>query len=349
MNVLIDILHPAHVHFFRNLRSLLAADGDTVIVTARRKEMSLRLLESYGIDHIHISDQKSGGGLISEMLVRTVRLMRICRARRPSLLMGIMGPSIAVAGRLLRIPAWVFYDTENAWITNWFAYPLATRVYTPACYQGADRRNQIRYPGYHELAYLHPNRFTADPDVLRVDGVDPEAPYSIVRFVGWQASHDIGERGLALDDKIRLVAAIEKHGRVFISSEAPLPPELADRRCPVQITRIHDLIAGARVVVGESATMASEAAVLGVPALFISDTLRGYTVEEERKYGLVWNLSRSQVPQACEIIDRLLRDPAGRSACQEKRRRLLNDTCDVTAYIREQVRGMSRSHGTCAV
>ncbi len=49
---------------------------------------------------------------------------------------GIMGPSIAVAGKLMRVPAVVFYDTEFASQTNRFVYPLAHSVCTPDCYQG---------------------------------------------------------------------------------------------------------------------------------------------------------------------------------------------------------------------
>ena len=42
-----------------------------------------------------------------------------------------------------------------------------------------------------------------------------------------------------------------------------------------------------RMVIGESATMASEAACLGIPAIFISNTGRGYTTEQDKKYGLI--------------------------------------------------------------
>ncbi len=333
MVVLVDILHPAHVHFFRNTIRILKGNGHTVIVTARSKEISVDLLRQYAITHTVVSNQKNGVGLIFEMVARTVRLIKICMQSKPGLLMGIMGPSIAVAGFLLRIPAWVFYDTENAWITNWFAYPLAHRVFTPECYQGNAGRNHIRYAGYHELAYLHPKRFTPDSSVLQRYAIDLDTPYSLVRFVSWQASHDIGEKGLRLDDKMKLITTMEQYGNVYITSESPLPESLRSKHVPVEITEIHHLIAFARLVVGESATMASEAAVLGVPALFISDTLRGYTIEEEKKYGLVYNYSRTDIPKAIEKIDRILRDPASNRKYAVKRKKLLEDKCDVTDYI----------------
>jgi len=299
--------------------------------------MSLELLREYGIEHSIISYQKNGLGLIVEMIVRTFRLMKICIDNRPDLLMGIMGPSIAVSGFLLRIPAWVFYDTENAWITNWFAYPLARRVYTPECYMGTIGKNQIRYAGYHELAYLHPQRFAPDRSILARYAVEPDKPYTLIRFVSWQASHDISEKGLSLKDKMRLIELAERYGRVYISSESPLPESIRSKHIPVKITEIHHLIAFAKLVVGESATMASEAAVLGVPALFISDTLRGYTIEEEKKYGLVYNFSRKEIEKALEIMEQILNDPESTRQYSEKWQKLLHEKSDVTLYMYQEI------------
>ena len=49
MKFLIDINHPAHVHFFRNPIKLLIDRGHEVMVTSRDKEMALDLLEELGI------------------------------------------------------------------------------------------------------------------------------------------------------------------------------------------------------------------------------------------------------------------------------------------------------------
>jgi hypothetical protein len=348
MRVLIDILHPAHVHFFRNLHGRLGAEGIEVVVTARDKEMTIPLLDSHDIPHTMISRRRHGvGGLAMELAGRTARLLAVCRTSRPDLMLGIMGPSIALAGALLRIPAWVFYDTENAWITNWFAYPLANRVYTPECYRGRTRGNQIRYAGYHELAYLHPARFTPDIDVVRRCGIDPSRRYFLVRFVGWQASHDVGERGLALADKKRIVEHLERFGTVYISSEAPLPPELGDRalRCPVQ--DVHHVMHFASMVVGESATMASEAAVLGTPALYIAHTLRGYTIDEERRYGLVKNCSPRRMDEALATITTWAGDEATDGWARRQREKLLSERIDVTGYLYEQIAGFP-GNASCA-
>ena len=64
MKILIDINHPAHVHFFRIPISMLSSLGHDVLITSRNKEVAVPLLDELKIDHTVLSSQKSGGGLI---------------------------------------------------------------------------------------------------------------------------------------------------------------------------------------------------------------------------------------------------------------------------------------------
>ena len=119
MRILIDILHPAHVHFFRPFREDMLAAGHDVLVTSRRKDVTIELLDAFDIPHRVLSSQRRGrAGLARELLSRTARLVRAARRFRPDVMTGIMGPSIAIAGKLLRTPRVVFYDTGIATSTN---------------------------------------------------------------------------------------------------------------------------------------------------------------------------------------------------------------------------------------
>lgn len=347
MRVLVEILHPAHVHFFRNAIALWRARGDEVLVLSREKDVANELLDSYAIPYESISRLGSSKlALLGEMLVRDRRMLRRALTFRPDVLVGIMGVTIVQVGRLIRRPAIVFYDTENAKITNAFVYPLAHSVCTPECYGAPVRGKHVTYPGYHELAYLHPMRFTPDREVVRRGGVDPLAPYFIVRFVSWQASHDVGEAGFDLDQKRAMVAELERHGRVLISSEGALPEDLEALRFRAPASEIHHFIAFARMLVGESATMASEAAVLGVPAFYIADTGRGYTDEEERRFGLVWNFKRRDAARALEKVRQLLARPSLAADMAAARARLLEERIDVTEWLVDYVDGVAADSRT---
>jgi predicted glycosyltransferase len=124
---------------------------------------------------------------------------------------------------------------------------------------------------------------------------------------------------------------LQRRGRVLISSEGPLAPDLADLAIRGSVNQIHHLIAHARLVVGESATMSSEAAVLGVPAVFIATTGRGYTDDEERRYGLVRHFTEEQYDMALSAIEEVLATPP--ATWQAARQRLLDEKIDVTAWM----------------
>jgi predicted glycosyltransferase len=331
MHILIDILHPAHVHFFRNFRTEMIERGHEVTVTARAKDVAVDLLEHYDIPHDVLSAQQTGLGLAGELVTRTARLLGRTRRQRPTALTGIMGPSIAPVGRLLRIPSVVFYDTEFATKTNRFVYPLASWVCTPDSYTAPVGGNHVTYPGYHELAYLHPDRFRPDPARLGAYGLEPGESYSVVRFVSWDASHDSGEVALTPDQKRRIVEELEEQGRVVVSSEGPLPQDLLGKALQGPVADVHHLLAFARVVVGESATISSEAAVLGTPAVFIATTGRGYTDDQERRYGLVRSFTPDRFDEAlAAALEATSRSPQWRA---DRRDRLLADKIDVTGWM----------------
>ena len=247
----------------------------------------------------------------------------------------IAGTFIAPVGALTGIPVVTFYDTEHASVSNAIAYPLSRHLVVPSCYRKAIRRDHVTYDGYHELAYLHPEYFTPDPSVRDMLGVTEGEKYVIMRFVSWKAGHDIGHAGISLAMKKQAVEAFSNHAKVFITAEKELPDELESCRLAIPPERIHDAIFYATLLYGESATMASEAAVLGTPAIYIDDTGRGYTDEQERVYGAVFNFTESIGDQK-RSIDKgveLLTAEGIKEQWNGKRVRLLKDKIDVTQFI----------------
>lgn len=326
MRVLVDILHPAHVHVFKHFRSEMIERGHDVLVTSREKDVTTELLESYRIPHDLLSAQRRGLRLATELAVRTARLTRLARNWKPDVMTGIMGPSITLAGQLLRIPSVVLYDTEIATATNAWVYPLASAVITPSSYKGPVRGRHFVYEGSHELAYLHPARFKPSVDVVTQFGLKHSEPFSIVRFVSWTASHDRKLRGLEPDHQRQLVERLSAFGRVLISSEEPLPKDLEDLRLRGPIHLVHDLMAYATVFLGESATMASEAATLGRPTFYIAEESRGY-IDELHDAGL---LRRYTLDQFEQLLADLAIPPEPNS---ELHKRWLQGKVDVTAWL----------------
>ncbi len=318
--------------------------GHEVTITAGNKDISLYLLDHYSLDHIKVG--KSVAGLVPKalnLLKKEYVLYRIVKEKDPDLLISLTSPTLCHAAWLNRKKHIAFADTEHADLAYKLALPFTEVIHTPSCFQKDLGKKHVRYEGYQELAYLHPSRFTPNPQVLEELGVAQGERFIILRFVAWTAHHDIGHEGLDLDMKWKMVQDLEKYGKVFITSETILPDRFEPYKITVVPEKMHDLLNYATLFLGESATMASECAVLGTPAIFIDFAGRGYTDEEEIRYGLVYNFSNEgQGPvQALEKAKQLLEDEHLEEVFKEKREILLKDKIDVTAYILDVIRNYS--------
>jgi predicted glycosyltransferase len=338
MKVLFDIGHPAHVHFFRNPARLLVQRGHEILITSRHKEMTLELLDQLGLPHLCLSRQ-GGGGLFSlgtELFERNLALFKTVKRFHPDVMAAIGGVSIAQVGKVTGVPSLVFYDTENARLQNAITYPFASCVIVPRCYEGwVPKRRHIRYNGYHELSYLHPSRFKPDRTVALTNGVAAEGQTFFIRIVSWQASHDIGESGWNAELLRRVIQKLGRHGKVLVSSEAQLPADLETHRYRGKVSEVHHVLAFCRACVGESATMASECAVLGVPAIYAAQTGRGYTNEQEARYRLVKNIREPGWPKLEQALDELL--DTTQDTWRHARDKLLADTIDVSVFVADCV------------
>jgi len=335
MRILIDISHPAHVHFFRNAIGIWQSHNHSVHLVSRDKDITLALLRAYQLANRCLS--RAGKGkldLLCELFVHETRLLGVVERIRPDIMLQISGLFISHVGAMRNIPSITFTDTEMAVLSNALTFPFTTAVVTPTCYEGCvPPSRHFLYPGYHELAYLHPDRFSPDPSILDRLGITEGEPFFVVRFVSWGAVHDVGESGFARSVKVEMVRELSRHGRVFITSEGRLPPELQEYRFPIPPEYMHHVLAYALLCIGESATMASEAAILGTPAIFVSTSPRGYTSEQERVYDMIYTFSHLQQEKALTKMRELLSIENLREVWREKRERLLGDKIDVTGWL----------------
>ena len=340
MRIIIDINHPAHVHYFRNFYRIMKERGHELLVISRNKEIEHRLLSSY---HIPFVDRGKGkAGKISKflyMLYADLRILRLARKFNPDVFLNFLHPYPSHVARLLGKVSLVFSDTEHATLHHRLTIPFATKVFTPACYRIDLGSKHVRFNSYMELCYLHPDLFRPDESIVSELGVQPGEKYVIVRFVSWAAAHDFGHTGMNLANKRKAVEMLSQHARVFISSEGALPDDLEKYRVRIPIDRMHHAIYFASLLFGESATMASEAAVLGTPSIFIDNDGRGYTDEEESKYQLVNNFRESEADQLA-AIDRaisILEDPAGKERYLKARNNLLAQSLNTTEFMVKEV------------
>ena len=343
MRIFLDIGHPAHVHYFRNFIRIMEQKGHQFLVTARNREHVTELLRFYQITYV---DRGAGGattlGKIWYLLVTSWRQYLRARKFRPDLFLDFSTIYSGLASWLLKKPYITFTDTENTGVYRFFIKPFSKKVYTPACFSGNLGSDHHRFNGFMELCYLHPHYFEPDASVLETLGLGANEPFGIVRFVGWSAVHDHGKQGFSNERKLQLVKSLQKYGRVFISSEGPLPEELEPLRLQLESHRIHDLLFYASVLVGEGATMSTEAAVLGTPAVYLSDFRLGNLIYLEEKYGMVLNFGTSEKEQgmALKSAAMLLGRPGTKANGARQAEKILEDHIDVTGFMVSKITSM---------
>lgn len=301
--------------------------------------MAISLLDAYGIDYGILTGRfDSKVDMVVNQLRYELNLLRKVRQLDPDVITGIGGLAMSHAAALTDTEAILFTDTEHATLSNSLAFPFADRICTPDCYEDDIGPKQYRYPGYHELAYLHPDRFEPDPSVLTDIGIDPDDRFVVLRLLDWKAAHDIGDSGFG--DVESVVDALEDTGAtVFITAEGDIPDAVAHCQLPVAPEKVHHLLAYADLFIGESATMAAESAVLGTPGLYVSTIRLGYTAELEDRYDLLGNFDGPNRQSEAIAAGVSILDDYDQALWDRRRRRLLDDKIDTTTVILEQLAG----------
>jgi len=340
MRILIDINHPAHVHYFRNFYALMVPRGHQVFWVSRNKEIEHRLLDLYKIPFIGRGKGKNGRiGKFLYMIYADFMLLDISRKLKIDLFLNFLHPYPSQVAKLLHKTSLVFSDTEYGKLHHKLTVPYATKVFTPKCYQIDLGNKHVRFNGYMELAYLHPNYYKPDPSILDILGVKDSEKYVIVRFVSLKAAHDFGSMGLSFENKRRVIHELSKWAKVFISSEGELPGDLEKFRINIPINRMHDAVYYSSLLFGESGTMASEAAMLGVPSFYINNNPLGYLEYQEKEYGLVYNFKDTEWEQnlALEKALEIIQDKNSREKYCKGRDKLLADSIDTTQFMINEV------------
>jgi uncharacterized protein len=336
VNILIEIGHPAHVLKLHATIKQLKLDGHKVVVVTKDVPSITFLLTKFNIPFTIIGVKKDS--LIAKALLQfwyNLRCFIIVKSKRIDLMIGCV--SVAYMTRLTNIPSILFDDDDDEVepLLVKYVHPYLFHILSPDALTGNRKRTDtIYYPGYHELAYLHPNRFKPDPSVLSDIGLKEGEPYFILRFNAFKAHHDVGVEGLSIENKRKLISLLETKGKVFISNERNIDEEFKKYQLLLSPEKIHSLIYYATMLIGDSQTMTSEAAVLGTPAVKCNSFAGKLSVpnELEEKYQLCYSFLPEQADQFFAKIEELINDENTALIFDKNKEKMLADKMDVTKF-----------------
>jgi predicted glycosyltransferase len=332
MRAIVDISHPSQVHFFKNLILRFRKNGGKVLVTARGKDVTLDLLKNLNIKYICLSHQTGGMfSMLRELILRYILMWIIVRRFKPDILIAETGVTVGLIGTLMRIPRIVEEDTEHAKLQRMLGLPFVSIIMTGLGYLGNHGKRERKFKGVWVQSYLNPEYFTPAASILTDAGIEIDKPFIVMRMVSWSAAHDTGLHGYSEAQYLNIVEKLSKYGRVIISSEGLLPLSMAKYKNPVAPEKVHHLLAFAKLYIGEGATMAAEAAVLGTPAIFTNPLPLGYLQAMEREYQLVYNCD--DFDAGFDIAEKLLKTDNLKQLWQQRRKKLLDESEDINEFM----------------
>ena len=331
MKVLIDIAHPAHIHYFRNFSKLFEQKGHECLFTLRDKGIIVELADHYKLNYkIRSVEQKSK---VKYMLNSIRNIYRISKEFKPDIFLDMGTVVASPVASLLRKSYIAFDDTEVAVKSRKLHMPFTDLLLTPDTFFINLGSNHIKFHSLMEMFYLHFKYFKKETKVI-VPYIKNISNYVLIRFVSWEAHHDKGQQGLSYKKKIDLVDFLAGKGYdVIISAEGNLPSELQKYRLAAPSNIMHQLIAHARFLLTEGATMASEAVLLGVPVVYINSIINGYSIEQ-KNIGLMTILyNENKIFDEILSIEKILNDEESFQCFIAKSQAYFNSKIDATAFM----------------
>jgi predicted glycosyltransferase len=272
--ILIDINHPAHVHYFRNFINEIQLKDFEVYVTNRDAPIINILLDSYGIKHITRNKRpiKSARWKSILYLIGMIRaVFKVSLKVKPDFYIGFASSACAVNSFLFRKPSIIIDDTEHNHFNHKLYSTFCSDILTPFYFEKEINKKQIRFNAFVEQFYLHSSYFVKNNEI------DQSNPYCLVRFISYDAWHDIGiSKNQNLETKKELILELSKKIKVYVSSENDNDKTFDNYKMNIHPKEMHQMIANAKFVISEGATIASEAGILGVNYFYINPLKVGY-------------------------------------------------------------------------
>jgi predicted glycosyltransferase len=266
--ILIDINHPAHVHYFKNFIKEIQTKNFEVIVTNRDLPIINTLLDSYGIDHIIRNKRPIKSARWKSMLyllgmIRSV--LKVSLKVKPDFYIGFASPACAINSFIFRKPGIIIDDTEHNHFNHKIYSTFCTDILTPFYFEKEINNKQIRFNAFVEQFYLNSKYF------IKNKRIDQSDPYCLVRFISFDAWHDIGiSKNQDIEIKKELIYELSKRIKVYVSSENDNDRTFEQYKLNTHPNEMHQIIANAQFVISEGATIACEAGILGVNYYYIN-------------------------------------------------------------------------------
>ena len=300
MRILFDILHPAHLNFYKKTIQYLQAEHDVTVLVRHRGD-----LVDFANKELNVPIKVVGrhyGSRIGKLFGLFHRICYlICEGwKNPyDVATSHGGFYVSIASWIMGKRSVVFYDNAEYKLLFFLCRRFSSKFVIPQLL-GIKGKNIGTFNGYKELAYL--NRFKPEKEILEKYKVKKKK-YIFIRQIA-HISLDYWSDDSSQNMKGILDYLYQNNFSVIASVEEGATQILEFREfdniyvLPESTSEMHTLLYYAKCVISSGDTVAREAALLGTPAIYIGG--RDMKINSE-----LINLGRLNCPDATEIIPTL--------------------------------------------
>ena len=341
-NVLFFFVHPAKYHLFKETIRRLKAKGFEVDICIVKKDVLEELISEEGWSYTNIlpNGRKGKIPILSTLFFALKTIFKLHQEiSKKKYDLFITDDLLVVNGFLKKIPTLFFQDDDlSAVPESWLWLLFAKKIISPNCCDlGIFNKKKNGYNGNHEWAYLNPTVF--QPSFKKIQNYIKHEKYFIVRLVSLTATHDRGKSGINNDKLKIIVELLEKKGQVFICSERKINPIFEKYRVNFPPQLMHHFICFSSLLISDSQTMTSEAAMLGVPSVRFNDFVGriSYLERSEKEFDLTYGFKTNNFQGLLQKVRSLLETKNIKKQWLEKRQLIKKEFIDVNDFILSQV------------
>ncbi|HUT35626.1 MAG TPA: DUF354 domain-containing protein [Planctomycetota bacterium] len=274
MKLLFDLLHPAHINFFKHLIRRLRSEGHEILLVCLNRGKVPQILASelpgFAVRPIGCYARTRLGLYFRTGLLRELALARLVLSAKPDVSVGVAAFQTGALSRLFGFKSLGVHDDPEYKLAFRLCRRFLHRLVVPACL-GVSGPNIVPFRGLKEWAYLSPAYFRPDEGALARHGLKPEE-YIFVRDVD---TSSLNYRNQVVNNIELLYKKGLCDAKVVLSLENKA---IRERYTQWQILEepvgdIHSLMYYSKLVISSGDSMAREGTQLGVPAIYCGQRL----------------------------------------------------------------------------
>jgi predicted glycosyltransferase len=290
--ILIDIIHPADINFFKNAIQILSNYNIKVELSLlpRNNVLNIANKEIRNVDKIIIGKyDKTLIGKIEQTISRSIILSSYINKNNIPVTVSFGSISLVYASLMQKIQS-VTFDDDKEYKLAFIPYRYITNKLIVPKSLNINGKNVINYNGYKELSYLHPNYFTPNKDVLNEYNIEADS-YVFIRITNITNNYKKTELSYKILTLIKYLRSLNLN--IILSLEnKDIEIELS-KYCFIlkePVKDIYSLIYYASFSISTGDTMARESCILGTPSIFIGERYMTINKELEEK-SILFNVS----------------------------------------------------------